>query len=336
MGDPKITELPVQKIYGDAPWAQRAVEKLYSLGIMQDTASREAEQEMARRHLATMATPSGAVANVASQVFGPLAAAAMPESRLGAAVVGGGLGAMDAYAQDGSVVSALKGAGVGAALGAGGAALFGARPAARLAAAEAPVRDPANMLAVAKSGKAMMAELSPAEKEARRRWVHTNSSEIQAADAARKTTGEYGELAQTLKGMAAKHQSPPATLYRGAHLPKEAVEKLAKGGKFDTRRMESWSTNPETSQAFALGKDIPGKVPVIFRQHNARGLALNPLESEVLVPNAQNYRVKSVGQAPDGTHIVDVVVDTGRAARDMARGAVPSLGSAAPVRSRND
>ena len=73
--------------------------------------------------------------------------------------------------------------------------------------------------------------------------------------------------------------------------------------------MESWATNPETSQAFARGKDIPGKVPVIFRQHDASGLPLNPLESEVLVPHAQDYRVTGVKTAPDGTRVVDVRVD---------------------------
>lgn len=177
----------------------------------------------------------------------------------------------------------------------------------RMAEQDKLTRDPNNMVPVAKVGKEMLKKLSPEEREAVRRWVHTNSSAIQAADAAGDTTSEYGKLAQTLKSVAEKHPSPPATLYRGAHLPAEAVDEMAQSGKMVAPRMESWSTNPETSGAFARGKDVPGKVPVVFRQHGASGLALNPLESEVLIPSARAYRVAGVTKAADGTHIVDVV-----------------------------
>lgn len=122
--------------------------------------------------------------------------------------------------------------------------------------------------------------------------------------------------------MAEKYPSPPATLYRGAHLPASTVEQMAKSGRTGTQRMESWSTNPETSQAFALGKHIPGKVPVLFKQEGASGLALNPLESEVLVPGARDYKVKSVNTAPDGTKIVTVTADPNAQKRKLLHSAL--------------
>jgi hypothetical protein len=336
MADREIT-LPVQRINADDSWGVRTREKLRELAgkMGPSPAERVAQEAEASKSFADLGTAKGMGSRAAAYLLGPMAGA-VPETPVAAAAMGGAMGALNGYADDTEhkLSSTALGAGGGALLSGTAAKLFGARPAKIAAEVAAPERDPANMLEVAKRGKAMMKELSPAELEARRRWVHTNSSEIQKADAARETTGEYGQLAQQLKRMAEKHPSPPATLYRGAHLPAEAVDDMARSGSTITKRMESWSTNPETSQAFALGKNIPGKVPVIFRQQKATGLALNPLESEVLVPTAKDYRVQSIGTAPDGTKIVDVVVDTGRAAREAARGVMGAAHTLLPGRSK--
>lgn len=318
-----VTTLPAQEtIYGDAPWTERLGEKaraaLADWGPTPEEI-RKRNEAASEAYKNAYGSPGATASTIFGHALGPLAAGVAPETAGAAAAVGGVRGAIDGYEGEHPVMGAVKGAAMGALTSAAAAKLFGARPALKGGAVAQPERDPANMLAVAKSGKEAIKKLDPVEAEARRRWVHTNSSEIQAADAKGITDGEYGKLAQTLKSMAAKHPSPPATLYRGAHLPAEAVDQMSKSGKMSVQRMESWSTNPETSQAFARGKDIAGKVPVIFRQHNASGLALNPLESEVLIPNASNYKVLSVGTAPDGSRIIDVAVDTGRAARDAAR-----------------
>lgn len=119
----KVIMMPVQTFSGDDSWARRALEKAHEWGIMKPATEHEADRQAAAAHLAHIATPSGSAANVASQVFGPMAAGIAPSSRLASAVVGGGVGALNGYAQDGTMGSTLQGAVMGAGAGALGASL---------------------------------------------------------------------------------------------------------------------------------------------------------------------------------------------------------------------
>lgn len=119
----KVIMMPVQTFSGDDSWARRALEKAHEWGIMKPATEHEADRQAAAAHLAHLTTPGGSASNVASQVFGPMVAGIAPSSRLASAAVGGGIGALNGYAQDGTMGSTLQGAAMGAGAGVLGAAL---------------------------------------------------------------------------------------------------------------------------------------------------------------------------------------------------------------------